>query len=122
VGDADEFAQLAFDFDVTSISFLYAGLVTGVFTAQALDASLSVVDSFFDADTATDLPGGLVTLSGTGIRYFRFGDFPAGQSVAVVDDIAITHTDSTAVPEPTLLLLLSTGLAAAVGQRRGMTS
>lgn len=102
-----DFAQLAFDFDVSSITFLYAGDVLGQFLAQALDASLAVVDSYFDPDTANDLPGGPVTLSGAGIRYFRFYDPDFYYGWAVVDDMTITG----AVPEPTTLALFTLGLS-----------
>jgi hypothetical protein len=101
-----QYAQLAFDYDVRSTRFLFAGFLSGVFTAQVLDASFNVLDSFFDGDTNNDTPGGPITLSGSGIRYFRFFDGPGGLSFAGVDDIRILA----AVPEPSTVVLLGLGL------------
>lgn len=103
-----QYAQLAFDYDVASVEFLFAGFLSGFFTAQALDASFNVVDSFFDGNTNDDTPGGPVTLSGSNIRYFRFFDGPGGASFAGVDDLVITAAN--AVPEPSILLLMMIGL------------
>lgn len=100
------YGQLAFDYNVSSISFLYAGFLSGFFTGQALDASFNVIDSFFDGDTNNDLPGGPVILSGAGIRYFRFFDGPGGASFAGVDNVQITA----AVPEPSIVALMAMGL------------
>ena len=106
-GSDGQYAQLAFDYDVGSIDFLFAGFLSGSFTAQALDASFSIVDSFFDGDTNNDLPGS-ASLSGSGIRYFRFFDGPGGLSFAGVDDLVITAASS--VPAPPALLLMALGL------------
>jgi len=112
-----DYGQLAFDYDVSSISFMYAGFLSGVITVQVLDAGLSVVDSFFDGDTNDDLPGGPVVLSGSNIRYFRFFDGPGGLSFVGVDDLIITAGSS--VPEPTTLALLMMGLAGlGLGRKR----
>ena len=91
-----DFAQLAFDFDVDSVSFLYAGFQGGSFTGEVLDGSFTVLDSYFDGDTGDDLPGGPVTLSGVGIRYFRFNDAPLGGLFSGVDEVRIVPT----IPEP----------------------
>ena len=109
----DGFAQLAFGFSASSITFRWGGYYSGAFTAQALDASLNVVDSFFDSDTSLDLPGGPTTLSGAGIRYLRFGDYPGGANNAAIDDVAIE-----AVPEPATLFLLGGGLLGLAARRR----
>ena len=102
-----EYAQLAFDYGVSDISFLFAGFISGSFTAQALDDSFGVIDSFFDGDTNDDLPGGPVVLSGLDIRYFRFFDGPGGLSFAGIDNVQIT---AASVPEPASLALMGLGL------------
>ena len=110
------YGQLAFSFDVSSIAFNFYGLLTGAFTAQALDSSLNIVDSFFDSDTSLDNPGGPITLSGSGIRYLRFGDFPNGGEESGIDNVVI-ETPATTVPEPATLLLFGGALSLA-GLRR----
>lgn len=104
-----QYGQLAFDYNVSQISFLFAGFQSGAFTAQLLDSSFNILDSFFDADTNDDLPGGPIVLSGTNARYFRFFDGPGGLSFAGVDDLSITAGPT--VPEPTTLALLGLGVA-----------
>ena len=101
-----EYAQLAFDYDVGSILFDFAGFLSGSFTAQALDSSFSVVDSFFDGDTNDDLPG-TALLSGLDIRYFRYFDGPGGLVFAGIDNVQIT---AASVPEPASLALMGLGL------------
>lgn len=106
------FAILTFDFAVTELVFDYAGNASGVFTAQAIDASNTIIDSFFDANTNSTLPDtadGTITLSGTGITALRFADTPGGGSFAVIDNLKITSAMS-AVPLPAGLPLLVAGL------------
>jgi hypothetical protein len=103
------FAIFAFDFDVVSLSFTYSGWGGGVFTGRVFDAGWSVVDSFFDPDTGGGGdPFGPVTLSGSGIRYFGFADWPYGGVYAAVDNLRI---ETASVPEPTTLALVGIGLA-----------
>ena len=116
--NVNEFGQLAFDFDVSSITFRWAGRITGVITVEAMDAAFTVLDSFFDGNTTADLPGGPTTLSGPNIRYLRFGDYPGGQLQVALDDIEIVPE---AVPEPATLLLLGGGLAGLAARRRKMS-
>ncbi|WP_135506343.1 hypothetical protein [Roseovarius aestuariivivens] len=107
--DAD-FAELTFGFSATSLSLVYAGDISGVFTAQAIDRNGNVVDSFFDDNTVgalgDDVPGGTVNLFGTDIVAFRFFDGPGGLSFASIDDLAITVAP---IPLPTGLPLLAGG-------------
>ena len=108
----NDFAQLAFDFDATSVTFNYVGLLSGAFTAQILDSAVTVLGSFTDNDTDDDLPGGPTTLSGSGIRFFRFSDSPsASLTLSGVDNVQI------AVPIPTTIALVGLGLAG-LGYRR----
>ena len=111
-----DYAQLAFSFDVASVTFKWTGYLAGAFTAQALDAAFNIVDSFYDSDTKADIPGGPTTLSGSGIRYLRFGDFPGGVLQSGIDDVVITGR----VPEPATLALVGLSLAglAGVGRRK----
>lgn len=110
-----EYGQLAFDYSVSSLSFLYAGFLSGAFTAQVLDASFNIVDSFYDSYTDDDTPGGPITLSGSDIHYFRFFDGPGGLSFAGVDDLQIT---AALVPEPGTLSLLTLGLIGLAWSRK----
>ena len=112
--DDTDYGQLAFSFNVASIQFQYSGNGAGVFTGQALDAGLNVIDSFFDPDTTTDLPGGFVTLTAPGIRFFRFFDAPGGAQTVIIDNVTITGE----VPEPATMVLLASGLAAGLARRR----
>lgn len=104
-----DFATFSFDFDVESITFGYSGQGFGVFTGQVLDAAGDVIDSFFDADTSGCTFCGTVTLTGIGIRAFRFGDNPDGGALSAIDDLIIVP-ETVTVPAPGALALLGLGL------------
>jgi len=108
-GSADnEFGGLDFGFDVNSITFDYSGYGNGDFLAQALDGSGNVIASY-DKDVTLcghDCFDGVgITLSGPGIRAFRFQDNDPIQTSALVDNVRL------AVPEPATFALLGAGLA-----------
>ena len=107
-----------FDFDVESINFDYSGIGGGVFTAEALDAGMGVVDSFFDPSTScvSSCFDGNVTLTGaSAIRSFTFIDEPGGGISSAVDNIVIT---AARVPEPSTALLLGAGFIGLLGYGR----
>ncbi len=109
------FARINFGFDAISIRFDFNGYGGGVFTGQALDAADNVVDTFFVGATScafTCFDGTGITLSGLGIRAFRFADAPGGSAQSYVDNITIT------VPEPTSVALVGLALLALGLSRR----
>jgi hypothetical protein len=70
--NAPDFGELAFDFDVSSITFNFDGFSAGEILAEVLDAELNVLDTFFDPDTSDDHPGGPVTGQGRASGIFDF--------------------------------------------------
>jgi len=66
-------AELFFDFDVSSITFIYGGN-GGEIYVEARDSVGGVIDSFSQADTGDGQPAGPVTLSGAGIRSLYWRD------------------------------------------------
>ena len=107
--DDTDLGQLAFSFDVSSVTFNFSGFGSGAFSAQVLDSGLNVLDSFFDPDTSNDHPGGPISLSGSGVRFFTWGDTPSTFVSATVDNLQIATTPSP-VPEPTSVVLVTGGL------------
>jgi hypothetical protein len=79
-------AELSFDFDVTSITFIYGGNF-GEITVTAFNSGGGIVDQFFQASTGTGEPAGPVTIAGEGIRRLHWAD-PSG-SFAPLDNIKI---------------------------------
>ncbi len=106
---------LSFDFDVSSITFIYGGNVGGI-TVSALDALGGVIDTFTQADTNFGQPAGPETLMGTGIRALQWNDTESGR-FAALDNISIS-TDVAPVPVPAALPLLGGGLLALFGFKR----
>jgi len=94
-------AELSFDFDVESLTFIYGGN-TGSITIEARDAQGTVLDSFYQANTYYGQPAGPITMSGSAIRSLHWWDSP-GRSFCVLDNITIV------VPEPATLLLFGLG-------------
>ncbi len=94
-------AELFFDFDIASATFIYGGN-DGSILVQAKDINGFVVDSFYQADTSLGQPAGPITLSGSGIRSIYWEDQP-GMAFAPLDNIYIT------VPEPATLGLIGLG-------------
>ncbi len=110
--DGTSSAQFGFDFDVTSISFIFGGN-GGVFDVVAKDIVGNIVDLFYTADTDDGAFAGPLTLSGAGIRSLYWTD--PGYSFAALDNVSITGASS--VPEPASIALLGLGLAG-IGWRR----
>ena len=82
--------QLAFDFDVSSITLGYDGFGAGEIVLEALDVNQNVVDSFFDPDTTTARPGGPITLSGPGIRFLRWYDSDPARVSSGIDNVSVS--------------------------------
>ena len=96
---SDESAQLAFDFDVFSITLSYDGFSAGEIVIEVLDANLNVIGSFFDPDTAPDRPGGPITLSASGIRYLRWRDTDPNRVSAGIDNVSVSVAPPTPVEQ-----------------------
>jgi len=84
-------ALMSFDFDVSSITFIYGGNTGGILV-EARDAAGAVVDSFFQASTNTGAPAGPETLMGVGIRALYWED--PGFNFAALDNITLDTVGS----------------------------
>jgi hypothetical protein len=104
-------AALLFDFDVDSLTLIYGGN-SFLISFWVRDVGGSEIASLLFLDT-TSGPAGPITFNGPGIRRLEWSE-PDG-SFAALDNITLNVAD--AVPEPTSMLLLGTGLLAA-GVRR----
>jgi hypothetical protein len=112
-------ATLSFDFDVTSIQFLYGGNV-GNIQVTARNINGGALDSFFQTSTANGLAAGPETLSATGIRSIVIRETD-GDGFAALDNIQITVGSAATAPEPgsiALALVGGIGLMGAVARRR----
>jgi hypothetical protein len=86
----DDSGQLAFDFDVSSITLTYDGFGAGQIVVAVLDANFNVIGSFFDPDTAGDRPGGPITLSAPGIRYLQWYDSDPSRVSSGIDNVSVS--------------------------------
>jgi hypothetical protein len=79
-------ATLSFDFDVSSITFIYGGN-DGVADFTARDIGGNAVATFYQGDTGVGQPVGPITLSGSGIRSLYWQD--PGLNYLVIDNVTI---------------------------------
>jgi len=112
IDDTTQQAELFFDFDVLSATFIYGGN-QGNISIEARDEFGAIVDSFFQASTADGELAGPITLSGSGIRSLFWEDTAANMQFAPLDNITIT-----AVPVPGAGLLGLLGLSVAGAKLR----
>jgi hypothetical protein len=109
-------AQLLFDFDVASFTFIYGGNA-GVMDITAFDAANNIVDSFFQASTEAGQPAGPEMLSGVGIRRVFWQD--PGFSFSAIDNVTIVTQDPVGeIPEPASMALFALGAVGLAGLRR----
>jgi hypothetical protein len=104
-------ARFDFDFDVSSISFIFGGNA-GVFNVIASDILGDVVDSFFTNNTGGGAFAGPLTLSGAGIRSLSWED--PGFNFAAIDNMSISTAE---VPEPSTLAIFALGLMGLASRR-----
>ena len=107
--DSDR-ALLSFSFDVSSITFDFAGEGGGNFIAEALGIGGNVLGTYTFVNTtcsATCFDATNVVLSGSAIRAFRFADAPGGGSFSFVDNVRLNATD---VPEPASWALVAAAM------------
>ena len=82
--------QLAFDFDVSSITLGYDGFGAGQIVVEALDVNQNVVASFFDPDTTSARPGGPIMLAAPGIRFLRWYDSDPNRVSSGIDNVSVS--------------------------------
>ncbi|MFH1371845.1 MAG: hypothetical protein ABII09_11260 [Planctomycetota bacterium] len=110
-------AELFFDFDVESFTFIYGGN-TGSILIEAQDASGNPLDSFFQADTYIGYPAGPITLSGSGIRSLYWEDTVKGKDYAALDNITVTVAAPIPAPGAVVLAGIGVGLVGWLQKRR----
>lgn len=110
-GTSGNFASFLFDFDVTSISFLYGGN-GGDFEMFMLDGSGNVINSFYQASTSGSEPAGPMILMAQGTREIKWRDTV---SWAAIDNV---NLDVTSVPVPAAAWLFGSALIGLAGIKR----
>lgn len=92
-------AEMVFDFDVDSVTFVYGGNIGGI-RLEARDMGGVPVDTFFQADTGNGQPAGPATVSGPGIRSLYWVD-PSGGNYCYLDNLEICVAQATPVSPST---------------------
>ncbi len=103
-------AELIFDFDVSSISFIFGGN-GGAFDIFARDINGNTLD-FYSGTTENGAFAGPMTLSGMGIRSLFWSDDP-GWNFAAIDNVTIS-----AIPVPAAAWLFGSALLGFFGYAR----
>jgi hypothetical protein len=104
---------ISFVIPTNSVTIDWGTLEAQHFTVSAYNAAHVLVDEF-TADTTDSVGAGTITLDGNSIVSLEFHD--GSRSVAI--STLIFSTDPAAVPEPTTMLLLGSGLIGLVGYGR----
>ena len=95
---------LSFDFLASAFEFIYGGN-GGNITVTAFNLQNGIVDTFFQASTASGQLAGPVTLSGQGISRITWNDTLG--TYAVLDNISIR---TSSIPEPSTLAIFVLGM------------
>jgi len=106
--DPAQTAELFFDFDVTSLEFIYGGN-NGDILIEARDKDGGVVDSFYQDDTDDGEAAGPIILSGTGIRSLYWTDTVSFTGYAPLDNIEVTV--GAVIPSPSAVILAGIGVS-----------
>lgn len=104
IDTSTQHAQLFFNFDVSSVSFIYGGNA-GSILVNALNSQGNIIASFYQQSTLDNQPAGPVELSRAGIRSIEWMDTYPNMTFAAIDNITITT-----VPEPSSIFALLCGM------------
>jgi hypothetical protein len=110
----DQTAQLFFDFEVISVTFIYGGN-DGDLRIEARDLSNTQIAFHYEPTTIDSKPAGPKTLSGAGIRSLWWYDSMAGQGYGSLDNIEIIVPR---IPAPGALMLAGIGVGCVSGLRK----
>jgi len=113
----DQHAQLSFDFDISSVTFIYGGNA-GSIRVEVRDGSGTPLSWFSQADTGNGQPAGPATFGvlGMGIRSLYWQDTVSGMNFAALDNITLT-----VIPAPGAIVLGSIGVGVVGWLRRRRT-